>query len=129
MKVLLQKVPFDDGEKPGSKDLAVLKVRKMVAERWLLLRSSKFQGSEAERVSATKEYGEYLDQMVEYYGSETPFAPRPPKPIPFAGSVQDQPSPGKEPATAEADRICPPHCFRFLPNSKGVFTVLQAGTW
>ena len=84
--------------------------------------------------SNLKEFEKQHEQLVQMYGPDTPFAPKP-----SLESLPEQPSPAleddddaetsPEKRSPGVDRDCPGHVFRFLSNRRGVWTVLQAGFW
>ncbi|CAE6950908.1 unnamed protein product [Symbiodinium sp. CCMP2592] len=82
-----------------------------------------FEGSEADRRSASDRFESQICSLIEMYGSETPFAPKPWIPSAVQGPSENEPD--ELPKGVEDEKRSLPHVFRFLPNVTGVWTVLQ----
>ena len=128
LRKLLQEVPLDNGGDTSLRESCILKVRKMIAEKWLELRLDTFGGSSEDRMSLKKTYQQGLLELVKMYGPETPFAPEPMDAnlqiLPAHTAATPSPD-SKNSSSPEAERKCPLHSFRFLANTKGVWTIVQ----
>ena len=125
---LMRKVTLDDrdhGLLLGS-DPSLLAVRRKIAARWASLRPPAFTGTPEESQNGTCQFKKQLVQLVDMYGTESPFAPEPPVLQILEHSEQPHQPPVPDVEAAE-DRACANHAFSFLQSRKGVWTVLQAG--
>ena len=75
VKKLLQTLPLEDAQSDSS--TALLEVRRAIALRRQSFMPGSFQGSEADRRSASDSLESQIRSLVEMYVSETPFAPKP----------------------------------------------------
>lgn len=132
IKKLFSKLPLDAAEDEKRPGTSALPVRQAIARRWREIRDT-CKGTVKELHKLRRGLCDQLHQLVQSYGAETPFAPQPSwSPSAQAALTSEEPLPpdASAPEDDGATPVCPNHCFRFLSNHQGVWTVVQAlGTW
>ena len=121
IKQLCARVPVEEGPEQQT---ALEAIRDVVAGQWEVLANSKLGAVDYRR----RRDGllKQLEEVMTIHGEDVPFAPD--LPLPPASSepggeeqaAEEQASPGRD------GGACVKHVFRFLQNSDGVWTVLQA---
>ena len=122
---LMRKVTLDDrdhGLLVGS-DPSLLAVRRKIAARWASLRPPAFTGTPEESQNGTCQFKKQLVQLVDMYGTESPFAPEPlvlqilehseqphQPPVPDVEAAEDRVAPTMLSASFKAGRGYGPCC-------------------